>query len=183
MNTRQRWLQKPFACLRDHTWLINHDSLTARLQRRYTQFSVDTQSMCLARAMQDEIQLLGLKSSQLATIREVILMGNQRAVVFAHSVIPRKALRGQWHRLARLGNQPLGALLFANPQVKRTPLRYKKLTQQHPLYQKAVAHLKHAPSYLWARRSVFYLNCASIHGATILVTEVFLPQLYEYTHT
>jgi chorismate--pyruvate lyase len=179
VNQRQRWLHKPFACRRDHAWLINHDSLTARLQQRYVQFSVQTQSMRLARAMQDEIQLLGLKPHQLATVREVRLIGNQQAVVFAHSVIPRNALRGQWHRLARLGNQPLGALLFANPQVKRTPLRYKKLTQQHQLYQKAVAHLNHAPTYLWARRSVFYLNCASIHRASILVTEVFLPQLYE----
>lgn len=174
VNKRQRWLRKPFACRRDHAWLINHDSLTARLQQRYAEFSVQTQYMQLARAMQDEIQLLGLTSSQLATVREVLLVGNQQPVVFAHSVIPRKALRGPWHGLARLGNQPLGALLFANPQVKRTPLQYKKLTRQHPLYQKAVMHLQHAPTYLWARRSVFNLNCANI-----LVTEVFLPQLYE----
>lgn len=178
-NARQRWLRKPFASRRDHAWLINPDSLTARLQKRYAQFAVQTQSMRLAIAMPDEIGLLKLKPKQLATVREVTLMGNQQAVVFAHSVIPRRALRGRWHRLARLGNQPLGALLFANPQVKRTPLRYKKLSRQHRLYQKAVAHLQHAPTHLWARRSVFYLNCASISLATILVTEVFLPQLYE----
>jgi len=174
VNQRQGWLQKPFACRRDHAWLIHRGSLTARLQQRYAQFSVQTQSMRLARAMQDEIQLLGLNSFQLATVREVTLISNQQPVVFAHSVIPRKALRGPWHALARLGNQPLGALLFANPQVKRTPLRYKKLSKHHRLYQKAVAHVKTPPQHLWARRSVFYLNCASI-----LVTEVFLPQLYE----
>ncbi|OYY49405.1 MAG: hypothetical protein B7Y48_06350, partial [Methylophilales bacterium 28-44-11] len=31
-----------------------------------------------------------------------------------------------------------------------------------------------APTFLWARRSVFYLNCVNI-----LVTEVFLPTLYD----
>jgi chorismate lyase len=174
IHARQKWLNKPLACRRDHRWLINTDSLTARLQQRYAQFAVQTLYMQQARANQDESSLLRLKPSQLATVREVMLLGNQQAVVFAHSVIPRNARRGPWHHLARLGNQPLGALLFANPQIKRTPLSYKKLSRNHVLYQKAVMHLESAPAYLWARRSVFYLNCVSI-----LVTEVFLPKLYD----
>lgn len=153
---------------------MNSGSLTARLQQRYTQFAVQTMNMRLACTNQDESSLLRLKPRQLATVREVMLLGNQQAVVFAHSVIPRKARRGPWHHLARLGNQPLGALLFANPQIKRTPLSYKKLSRNHVLYQKAAAHLESAPAHLWARRSVFYLNCVSI-----LVTEVFLPKLYD----
>lgn len=171
---RQRWLRKPLACRREHGWLINPDSLTARLQQRYTQFSVQTLQMANARVIQDEAYVLHLKLHQLATVREVMLLGNQQAVVFAHSVIPRRARRGPWHHLARLGNQPLGALLFANPQVRRTPLTYKKLSKHHVLYQKALPQLAEPPAYLWARRSVFYLNCVSI-----LVTEVFLPALHD----
>jgi chorismate--pyruvate lyase len=171
---RQRWLRKPLACRREHGWLINPDSLTARLQQRYTQFSVQTLQMANSRVIQDEACVLHLKLHQLATVREVMLLGNQQVVVFAHSVIPRRARRGPWHHLARLGNQPLGALLFANPQVRRTPLTYKKLSKHHVLYQKALPHLAEPPAYLWARRSVFYLNCVSI-----LVTEVFLPALHD----
>lgn len=174
LQDRQRWLRKPLACRREHRWLINPDSLTARLQQRYPQFSLRTLQMGHARIMQDEAYLLHLKTQQLATVREVLLIGNQKAVVFAHSVIPARAKRGAWHGLTRLGNQPLGALLFANPQVRRTPLRYKKLCKHHRLYQKAVPHLAQPPTYLWARRSVFYLNCVSI-----LVTEVFLPTLHD----
>lgn len=171
---RQRWLRKPLACRREHGWLINPDSLTARLQQRYTQFSVQTLQMANARVIHDEACVLHLKLHQLATVREVMLLGNQQAVVFAHSIIPRRARRGPWHHLARLGNQPLGALLFANPQVRRTPLTYKKLSKHHVLYQKALPQLAEPPAYLWARRSVFYLNCVSI-----LVTEVFLPALHD----
>lgn len=171
---RQRWLRQPLACRREHGWLINTDSLTARLQQRYAQFSVQTLQMEHARVIQDEACLLQLKLQHQATVREVMLLGNRQAVVFAHSVIPRRARRGGWHHLARLGNQPLGALLFANPQVRRTALRYKKLSKNHVLYQKAVRHLREEPAYLWARRSVFYLNCVSI-----LVTEVFLPTLHD----
>ena len=99
-------------------------------------------------------------------------MGDNQPVVFAHSVLPRTSLRGAWNGLGRLGNQLLGATLFANPKVKRTPLSYKKLTPNHALYKHAAQHLTQKPSYLWARRSIFSLNCANI-----MVTEVFLPQL------
>jgi chorismate--pyruvate lyase len=104
-------------------------------------------------------------------------MGDNQPVVFAHSVLPRASLKGAWNSLGRLGNQPLGATLFVNPRVKRTPLSYKKLSPNHALYQHATQHLTQKPEvrkppYLWARRSIFSLSCANI-----MVTEVFLPQL------
>lgn len=107
-----------------------------------------------------------------AQIREVLLYGNDRPVVFAHSVLPRKSLHGEWRSLGMLGNKPLGAVLFASPEVKRTPLSYKKLCANHALYQQAMRYLPAKPDYLWARRSIFSLNCASI-----MVVEVFLPDL------
>lgn len=101
-------------------------------------------------------------------------MSNQRALVFAHSVFPRESLRGSWQAVGRLGNQPLGASLFANPRVQRTTLSYKKLSRHHLLYQHATQSLEDRPAYLWARRSVF-----SLLGAKVMVTEVFLPNLLE----
>lgn len=157
---------------RYHDWLINRGSLTARLQQRYKQFGVKTVSLKSAKPLIDEAKPLHISSHQLALIREVLLMDGQQAVVFAHSVLPRCSLRGRWLGLSGLGNKPLGATLFANPQVSRTPLHYKKLSPHHGLYQKAVKHLMEKPASLWARRSVFNLGCASI-----MVTEVFLPQL------
>lgn len=153
-------------------WLIDSGSLTARLKARYADLAVQPELLKNTKAFNDEFALIGLKAVQHALIRDVLLIGNNVPVVFAHSVLPRASLRGAWNGLGRLGNKPLGAALFANPQVKRAPLRFKKLAPHHVLYQHAVQHLSTKPAYLWARRSVFSLNCA-----TILVTEVFLPQL------
>lgn len=105
-------------------------------------------------------------------VREVLLYGNGLPVVFAQSVLPRKSLQGEWRRLGKLGNKPLGAVLFANPKVRRTPLSYKKLTPNHALYRNAIRHLTSRPDFLWARRSLFSLHCNHI-----MVTEVFLPCL------
>jgi len=171
---RSRWLNKPFASGSFSAWLIETGSLTARLQYRYKHFSVKPLAVKYAKPLQDEAVLLHQASHKTALIREVLLIGNHQPVVFAHSVLPRASLRGAWNGLGRLGNKPLGATLFANPRVKRTPLSYKKLFPNHALYRSAVFHLAQKPAYLWARRSVFHLNCANI-----LVTEVFLPQLLD----
>ena len=171
-NTRFSWLKKPCASHSVREWLSDTGSLTARLQSKYNHFAVKPIAVKYAKPISDESALLRLPVYKAALIREVLLIGNHQAVIFAHSVLPRASLRGAWNGLGRLGNKPLGAALFANPQVKRAPLRFKKLAPHHVLYQKAAQHLSEKPAYLWARRSVFSLNCA-----TILVTEVFLPPL------
>jgi chorismate lyase len=173
IRLRSNWLRQPFSALRYQSWLIEEASLTARLQRRYAHFSVAPTRLSLCKPQLDEVVLLGLQSQSYSLVREVLLMGDEQAVVFAHSVIPIASLRGAWNGLGRLGNKPLGAALFKNPQVVRTPLSFKKLSKNHVLYEKAVQHLSIRPTYLWARRSIFSLNCAHI-----LVTEVFLPQLH-----
>lgn len=171
-RTRLRWLNKPILAYNLQFWLIDNGSLTARLQQRFSKFAVEPTAVKYAKLIQDEATLLLQPNYQIALIREVLLMGDNQPVVFAHSVLPRASLRGAWNGLGRLGNKPLGAKLFANPKVKRTPLSYKKLTPNHVLYQHATRHLTQKPSYLWARRSIFSLSCANI-----MVTEVFLPQL------
>ena len=155
-------------------WLIDNGSLTARLQARYKGFSVEKVRLSYAKPLNGEASLLKLKPYQHALIRDVLLLGNHQPVVFAHSVLPRNALRGAWNKLGRLGNKPLGATLFANPKVKRTPLEYKKLSCQHPISMRVAGHFNIQTKALWARRSVFQLKCANI-----LVTEIFLPQILE----
>ena len=171
-DPRQQWLKKPILCGAYRKWLIDNGSLTARLKARYTDFAVQPVLLKNVKSFTDEAALLGLKASQNALIREVMLIGNKQPVVFAHSVLPHASLRGAWKRFGKLGNKPLGAALFANPKVKRTPLEYKKLSRHHPISMGLAEHMQASPQALWARRSVFSLNCAKI-----LVTEVFLEQL------
>ena len=171
---KSSWLTKPLNSGSLRYWLIDNGSLTARLKSRYIGFAVRPVLLKNAKALMDEVALLGLKANQHALIREVLLMGNNQPVIFAHSVLPRASLRGAWNGLGKLGNKPLGAALFANPKVKRTPLEYKKLARHHPISIRVAEQMQTSPKQLWARRSVFSLNCARI-----LVTEVFLEQLLE----
>lgn len=153
-------------------WLRDEGSLTARIQQRCSLFKVMHLHSGLVPAVYDEAALLGLCKQQKMYTREVFLYADNKPVVFAHSVVAAQHLRGAWHAIKNLGTRPLGAVLFAHPLVHRAPLHYLALKPHHILYRRAVAKLNIAPPKLWARRSVF-----TLHGAPLLVTEIFLPDI------
>jgi len=171
-NKKETWLRQPILSGKYGHWLMNAGSLTLRLQTRYLDFKVIPLMIGYVKANQDEVALLHISSREPVLIRNVFLMGCKMPVVFAHSVLPRKYLRGRWLGLRHLGSQPLGASLFSDPKVKRTALSFKKIGRNHPLYQTANKFLPNKASFLWARRSVFYYQ-----QAHIMVTEVFLPTI------
>jgi chorismate--pyruvate lyase len=168
-HRKSSWLTKPLNSGNMRHWLIDTGSLTTRLKDRYPDFAVRPVFLKNAKAFTDELKQVSLRVHQYALIREVVLMGSDQPMVFAHSVLPHVSLRGAWRGLSKLGNKPLGAALFANVKVKRTPLEYKKLPRHHPISMRVAEHMPNMHNVLWARRSVFQLNCARI-----LVTEVFL---------
>lgn len=167
---RSAWPSRPVGSGAFRPWLLDRGSLTQRLRARSMAFSVQGVSQRWAHPHPDEARLLGLRAHQNALLREVSLCCDGSAVVFAHSVLPRRSLRGAWHGLGRLGSRPLGEALFTNPAVVRTSLTYCKLSPSSALFRRAAAGLREVPQNLWARRSVFLLQ-----DAPILVTEVFLP--------
>lgn len=176
-NTDKFWHGATLGCESDLAlWLRDHGSLTHRIQQRCTRFKVDKVRTGLARIALDESALLGIAPQQFAYAREVFLYADDQPVVFAHSALAHEHLRSAWSDVRTLGNKPLGALLFAHPQVERKPLHYKALRNTHMLYQRAATVLINPPPRLWARRSLFYL-----HGAPLLVTEVFLPKILTLT--
>lgn len=158
-------------------WLRDHGSLTLRLQRRCDRFRVRRLRQELAQPNPDERRALHLRAGQRALVREVLLLCGDEALVFAHSVIPSRGLRGPWRGLSRLGHKPLGAALFADPRVRRHPLTSRRLDRRHPLYRALAVFSPALPRQLWARRSLFELD-----GQPILVTEVFLPAVLGLPH-
>lgn len=118
--------------------------------------------------------MAGLAIGHSALLRDVYLSCGATPMVFAHSVLPRRSLVGAWASLGQLGNRPLGAALFADQRVQRGALQFRRLDARHPLYLRAVIGILQPPATLWARRSLFRLA-----QRRILVTEVFLPEVFE----
>jgi chorismate--pyruvate lyase len=153
-------------------WLTDGGSLTARIEQRCDRFGVRLLRQSFAAPAPDERRMIGLRGGMRCIVREVTLDCAGRPVVFAHSVLKHRTLRGPWRMVAALGRRPLGAALFADSRVERHPLHFRQLQRHDVLYRRASGLLDRPSAVLWARRSLFVSR-----GARLLVTEVFLPAM------
>jgi chorismate--pyruvate lyase len=172
---RQEFRWKPHPALAGapaylHPWLADPGSLTARIVARCGRFQVRVLGETRARPGADERGLIGLPAGRLAWTREVLLLADGVPVVFAHSILAPRDLTGAWHMARAIGCKPLGAALFADPQISRGPLTAARIPPNHPLHRHASAATDAPLPTLWARRSRF---CRL--DRPLLVTEVFLP--------
>lgn len=154
-------------------WLEERGSLTARLVREFGPLQVKVLAQGLAVPHRDEALAIGLRPKRLAWVREVLLLAGGNPLVYARSVLVRKALRGEWYMLSGIGRRPLGAVLFANPAVRRGELYVRRIARSDWRHARArVASAKPQAEYLWARRSHF-----SFGPHDLLVCEIFLADM------
>jgi len=158
-------------------WLRYPRSLTAALTAACPgRFSVRLLSQGSGRPTVDEGVALRLERHSAPIVRQVQLCCNERPWVYARTIIPRATMKGEGGRLARLGNRPLGALLFADPRVRRGTLQAARLVPGQALFAGALADIGSdmmpRGRALWARRCVHHLE-----SGPLLVTEVFLHSI------
>ena len=158
-------------------WLTGAASLTAKLKACSRVFRVECLHQRSARCLADEAAALGLARPGRVREREVLLRCDNKAMVFAHTVVPVTATAADWPLFSALGNASLGSTLFGDRQVRRGTLEFARLKEGHPLLLRARAALgAGARSVLYARRCLYRRN-----RGTLLVTEVFLPSILELT--
>jgi len=131
-------------------WIRDDQSLTQKLKKKYQDFRVEVHKQEELEIYNHEINLLGNEENFI--VREVSLYGDNQPVVFARSVIPKNT---QTDSIMKIGNKPLGEILFTNPNILREPI---EITFQNNI---------------WGRRSVFVMN-----NCRILVSEFFLEKIY-----
>jgi chorismate--pyruvate lyase len=159
-------------------WLLDTASLTRRIQLACTGvFRVRVLEQGWGRPRSDERAALGMRPDERALIRQVQLRCDEQAWVYARTVIPMATLTGRQRRLAHLGSKPLGAVLFADPGMRREPVQVACIRRGQPLYEAACRDLRNRPAEIWGRRSVFRLA-----GKPLLVAEIFLPELPRHRH-
>ena len=152
-------------------WLLDPDSLTAKLKRHCQHFSVAVLGQRPGIIRPDEAKWLQTQSpNDNATIREVILCCDGKPWVFARSVFPLSALNADALQLGQLGNSPLGAHLFAQPDLQRSAIEVARFDEQSRVGELHQC-LGYSPQPLWGRRS-----CFAAAGERVLVAEVFIGE-------
>ncbi len=161
------------------SWLSYSGSLTQKIEGVIGQkLEVQVLRDCPQSLNSDESRYFHFRIRR-CRVREVLLCANGIPLVMAHSVIPTLSSSGSNHSILRLGTKPLGAVLFSNirKQSKAKPRReIIRLNKRSELWKKSQRHYSEISSPLWARRTLYQLK-----GHPILVNEIFLPKLLQYS--
>lgn len=152
-------------------WLLQTGSLTERLKAHCREFyvSVLNESHCDISA--DETVKLRLKIPK-AVKREVILQGDNTPWIYARTLIAPDLYMLDSKALSALGDQPLGAVIFNDPQFIRLPFEITVIDPDDPLLADIGVISQHP---LWARRSIFHYGVDHM-----MVMELFLPESPAY---
>ena len=147
-------------------WLTDNGSLTGQLiASGRGEFTVQRRYQGWETPLPSERRLLDLPPRQLSLVREVVLLLNSDAVVFARSIFPVSSLVGELAHLRRLQSKSLGAILFKHPGMRRHPFELATIPGGSDYLPKSL----HQSGSTWARRCRF-----EIEGKRLMVSEVFL---------
>lgn len=148
-------------------WLAHDGSLTQKLRDfAGTAFHVRVLRETGGVLAAEDARLLGLRASEPARLREVYLCG-LRPLVFGRTLA---AGDGAAHWLERLGAQPLGERVFAEPSTLRGDIQVMQLAADDALCRDAWRGMDMPAAPLWARRSVL-----RVRETNLLIYECFLP--------
>lgn len=152
-------------------WLFEANSLTAKLKSNSKTFSVKVLSEDLFTLSPDQKLLLN-STAKTAINREVLLLCDNAPMVYAQSWLPKNDSSNPLHKM---GERPLGDVIFKEPELKRAEIEVACFDATHPI-QQLVTKLNLPEKNLLGRRSVF-----SLREYNFLVCEVFLPGAYLYS--
>ena len=155
-------------------WLLDSGSLTTRLSANCQQFRVELLGQKIQAC--PDVEANGtIKAGEQVLVREVLLYCDEQPQVFARSLLPLSSLTGEEQKLADLGTQSLGQVLFNNPSLQRQNIEIAHFAVDSSVGLLAEKLALPKQAQLWGRRSIFVLE-----DKPLMVAEVFLPNAFAY---
>ncbi|PKH02725.1 chorismate--pyruvate lyase [Psychromonas sp. MB-3u-54] len=160
----------PAACSKKQlNWLLDQDSLTRKLQALSANFQVQVRQQVTVSRSKDLLSPYFSEDNKVL-VREVLLVCDDKPVVFAQTEIPFSTLTNQQAKLAEIGTDSLGTFLFQDPSMRRDKIEVAQFPVYSAVHQLCTDLNQEVDFPLWGRRSLFYVN-----NKALLVSEVFLP--------
>lgn len=178
LNTEPKW-QANHLGLRHYipsvvqSWIYETGSLTQRLRDSVGgQLKVSVLFHDWHKPFIGEARILCLAHRHKTLVREVLLSVADQALVLARTIIPVETLKGEQRHLSKLGNRPLGEVIFSYPKLQRLAMDCS-CVKKH-CWSNNIKQQLGIDQPIWGRRTVY-----AIKGQKILVNEFFLPQLID----
>jgi chorismate--pyruvate lyase len=153
------------------SWVYESDSLTQRLRHFYgAGVAVKVLLQRWQPPFLSERRLLKLHEHHYSLTREVLLHVNGKPLILARTIIPAATVKTAKSNLSRLGNRPLGEVIFSYPKLERIAM---DITLINPsVWTPSVLAEADIKQPVWGRRTVY-----AIAHQHMLVNEFFLPEV------
>jgi len=155
------------------SWVYESGSLTKRLRDFYgAGVAVKVLLQRRRTPFLSERRLLKLPEHHIILTREVLLHVKGKPLILARTIIPEETIKAAKSNLSRLGNRPLGEIIFSYPQLERLSMDITliNLSTWTPAANKEAI----IDQPIWGRRTVY-----GIAHKQMLVSEFFLPEVLE----
>ena len=156
------------------SWAYESGSLTQRLRSFYgTGVTVKVLLQRWHTPFLSERRLLKLPEHHYCLIREVLLHINGRPLILARTIIPETTIKTAKSNLSRLGNRPLGEIIFSYPRLERIAMDITLIDSL--TWTKSAINEVAINQQIWGRRTVYDLA-----HKQMLVSEFFLPEVLSH---
>ena len=150
-------------------WLYEPGSLTKRIKYSVgDSFAVKVLFHHWRVPFLSESRLLRQPHDQYCLTREVLLTGADKPLILARTIIPSTTLTGTQRILSRLGNRPLGEVIFSYPGLQRLEMDVAYVEQNN--WSELIMKKADISQAVWGRRTIY-----AIKHRQMLVSEFFLP--------
>ncbi len=155
-------------------FLFENGSLSRLIQTKFKgRFHIGIINESWMMPMCYEKKILSLRDNEIAFIRESYLNCDNKKLVYARTIIPKQTLKRKNQNLTRLGQKPLGEILFRNDKIYRDDIKFARITRLNKLHSRAKGNCN-ISSDLYSRQSLYYIK-----NKPLLVFEVFLPDIVQ----
>lgn len=153
------------------SWIYEPGSLTQRIRDIYGDaFAVKVLFHQWKVPFLSESRLLRLTHNKYCLTREVLLFANDKPLILARTILPAKTLKGTQRTLSRLGNRPLGEVIFSYPKLQRLEMDVALIDRK--TWSPTIRNKINLEQSIWSRRTIY-----AIKNRQMLVSEFFLPEI------
>lgn len=148
---------------------MQHPRLTQSIEAKFDH-QIQLLQQNFSQLEPEESQLLNARPGSRCWLREICHQGDSKRLVYARTVVPEITYERFSNEFNALGERSIGEmLLFKDPNIQRSELKYCLINAKHPLYARCVEILDKAPHY-YARQSTFHWQ-----EYPLLIIEVYSP--------
>ena len=160
------------------SWMLDMKSLSYRI-RNIAKLEIIPIETRASNIFLNEKKVFGHSKSEHLYLREVLIYADKLPIMYARTILPTKCLRGFWHKIKKLNNEPLADIVFKKKMIIRSEFKFKK-PSINDNFSKRIKMFNLKNTKILATRQSTFKN--KNKNEKVLLTEVFFNNFEKFNY-